>query len=122
MSRHTPISGRLTRSFGTDPDTGEDLVVELREGEVEFRKEPTNRRLKRNEQLPCQVIKIDEIMGNLKVPVVVEESVGEVGKILERIAAKVPIAQFVEDGEKNLNYAIKVWLLAELKKEIENHA
>lgn len=118
MSRHTPIKGSLTRSFGVEDD--QDLVVAMRDdGYVSVRYEPTHRKLKRGEILPQFSISVEDLWAMRDKPVA---NSSEVGGILERIAAKLPVAQLIEDGEKNLGYAVKVWLMNALKDEIQKHA
>lgn len=113
-SRHTPMSGRLTRSFGSDGNN--DLVVELNaDGQVIFRKEPADRKIKRGEQLPERRLDVREVMQDLtgKPPKELE-----VTTIIEALIAKAPIAKFEGDTPKNVAYSMKVWLLKELKQII----
>ena len=116
-SRHTPMSGKLTRHFFTEEN--EDLVVELNaEGYVVFRREPNDRKLKRGEQLPEFRVNVIEACSNLSAPAA-EES--DVAAILEKIAAKVPIASFEDETPAKAAYKMKVWLLDELKKTISDN-
>jgi hypothetical protein len=111
-SRHTPASGRLTRSFGIDGT--DDLVVELdASGYVVFRKEPADRKLKRGEKLPERRVDVREVMKDLAGRPAKEM---EAEEIIEKILAKFPIAKFEEDSPKNIVYAMKVWMLRELKR------
>ena len=111
-SRHTPMSGRLTRSFGIDGT--DDLVVELNaDGQIIFRKEPADRKLRRGEQIPEKRMDIRETMKDLSGKPAKEM---EVTAILEALLAKVPIAVFEGDTPKNLAYSMKCWLLKELKQ------
>lgn len=113
-SRHTTMTGRLVRSFGFDGN--EDLVVELvDDGQVIFRKEPTDRKIRRGEQLPERRLNVREVMKDLLARPAQEMAAAE---IIEAIIAKLPIAKFEEDEPKNIAYAMKVWLLNELKKTV----
>jgi hypothetical protein len=106
------MSGRLTRSFGIDGT--DDLVVELNaDGQVIFRKEPADRKLRRGEQIPEKRMDIRETMKDLSGKPAKEM---EVTAILEALLAKVPIAVFEGDTPKNLAYSMKCWLLKELKQ------
>lgn len=106
------MSGRLTRSFGIEGT--EDLVVELdAAGQVVFRKEPADRKLKRSEKLPELRLDVGEVMKDLSGRSGKEM---EVEEILEAILARVPIAKFEEDTPRNIAYAMKVWLMRELKR------
>lgn len=111
-SRHTPMTGRLTRSFGIDGT--DDLVVELTaEGQVVFRKEPADRKLKRGEQLPERRLCVREVMRDLAGRPAKEM---EAEAIIVELMARAPIAKFEEDTPKNVAYAMKVWLLRELRR------
>jgi hypothetical protein len=113
-SRHTPVSGSLTRSFGIEGFN--DLVVELKsDGQVIFRKEPVDRKIKRGEQLPERRLNVREVMGDLGNRPTKEL---EVTSIIEALMAKAPIAQFEGDTPRNVSYSMKVWLLKELKQII----
>ncbi len=111
-SRHTPMTGRLTRSFGIDGT--DDLVVELTaEGQVVFRKEPADRKLKRGEQLPERRMDVREVMRDLAGRPAKEM---EAEAIIVELMVRAPIAKFEEDTPKNVAYAMKVWLLRELRR------
>ncbi len=118
MSRHTSISGKLSRSFGQDPETQEDWVVELRPGDVEFRREPTHRRIGRNEELPRLVLKVEDVMQSLhkKQDVAPQDHESLVDKLIKRLH----VADLGIDEDPKLAYRIKVALLAELKKLSES--
>jgi hypothetical protein len=113
-SRHTSVGGSLTRSFGIEGCN--DLVVELSsDGQVIFRKEPADRRIKRGEKLDEHRINVREVFGKMGFK---PEKEIEVQEILEALVAKLPIARFEEDTPRNLAYSMKVWLLNELKQII----
>lgn len=117
--RHTEVpKNGITRSYGVDKETGEDLVVELRPGEIEIRKEPTNvKRLNKN-NLVRVVLDAQQIAENMRAPEEVTESEGEVVEILEALAKKIRIADLQEC--RNPGYELKVQLLQELKKVIQD--
>lgn len=112
-SRHTPMTGRIVRSFGLAGT--DDLVVELTEDSVVFRKEPVDRRLNRGEKLPERRINVRDGMRDLsgKPPAEVK-----VEAILEELLARLPIAKLEGDTPKNVAYSLKVWMLRELKRTI----
>lgn len=115
MSRHTEMRGRLSRSFGSDGE--EDQVVELDEsGYVVFRREPLNRRLRRGEELPEVRLSVREVLSGVGKKAPATQSAED---ILERILAKIPIAKFEGDTPRNLAYAMKVWLLREVKRVVD---
>jgi len=111
-SRHTPLKGKLTRSFGLD-DEAKDLVVELNaEQGIVIRKEPADRKLKRGEVLPSVVINPEEAYKNDGNPAM------EIAEILTILTRSMPIASFIEGPPNHVDYRAKVWLLAELKQII----
>jgi hypothetical protein len=112
--RHTPIRGKLTRSFGVVDD--EDLVVELREeGQVVFRREPADRKLRRGEQLPELVLNVEETCQNLG-----SRDSRDAIDLVEAVAARIPIAKFEEVRPERVAYEMKCWLIKEMEKEIES--
>lgn len=113
MPRHTPIKGKLTRSFG--PDENDDMVVELDEsGHVTFRREPIGRRLKRNEKLPELTLNVEEVLTDLAGPPAKESDLVE---ILQGVADRIPIAKF--EG-KDVAYEAKVWLIKTMEQVIKD--
>jgi hypothetical protein len=118
-SRHTPIKGTLTRSFGEDDD--QDLVVAMHEeGYVSVRYEPTSRKLKRGEKLPESRISVEDLWEMRDKPLAAEVKVGEVELILKRILARLPIADFgIEELGNKVHYQAKAWLWQQLKQEID---
>lgn len=115
-SRHTPMKGKLSRSFGFD-DT-EDLVVELNaEGFVAFRREPNDRKLKRGEQLPEVRLDVRDMCSDLSVPKPAAQE-DEMVAILERVAGQLTVRKFEEEPPKNLAHTMKFQLLDMLKQAI----
>jgi hypothetical protein len=111
-SRHTTMSGRLTRSFWIEGT--EDFVVELvDDGQIIFRKEPADRKIKRGEQLPERRLDIREVMRDLDAR---PKGEIEATAIIERLLEKAPIAKFEEEPPRSVAYAMKVWLIKELKR------
>lgn len=117
-SRHTPIKGVLTRSFGEEESR--DLVVSMHEeGYVSVRYEPTDRKLKRGEKLEESRISIEDLWELRSAPVVTDVKVGEVELILNRILGRLPVADFgTEELGNKVHYHAKAWLWQQLKQEI----
>jgi hypothetical protein len=118
-SRHTPIKGVLTRSFGEEESR--DLVVSMHEeGYVSARYEPTDRKLKRGEKLEEARISIEDLWELRDQPTVTEAKVGEVESVLNRILTRLPVADFgSEELGKKVHYQAKAWLWQQLKQEID---
>jgi len=113
-SRHTTLSGKISRSFGIDEESAKDLVVELNEEKgIVIRKEPTDRKLKRGEVLPAVTIDPEEAFNNAGNPAY------EVGDIIQALTRKMPVAKFLEGKPEHVDYRAKVWLMDELKQLIE---
>lgn len=111
-SRHTPLKGKLTRSFGID-DEANDLVVEINDEQgIVIRKEPADRKLRRGEVLPSVVINPAEAYKNDGNPAM------DIAKILQELTRRMPIASFIEGPPNHVDYRAKVWLLAELNQII----
>ena len=119
--RHTPIpdKGKLCRSYGMDSETGEDIVVELRKGEIEIRREPTDRKIKRGEKLPNLVLNVQELADNLNSSVDTTEAEVSVQAILDEILLKLPVAKFEEESG-NKGYKVKAWLYQALKEAVSD--
>lgn len=117
-SRHTPISGSLSRSFGIDEETALDLVAELRDdGTIAIREEPVDRKLKRGEKLPEVVINIRETWdAGKKKASNAKAAPKEIESAIDRVLARLPIADLSGPPEK-VGYQAKVWLMKELQKE-----
>lgn len=122
-SRHTPIKGSLTRSFGIDEDH-RDLVVAMHEdGFVSARYEPTDRKLKRGEQLAEGRISVEELWQCHAKPIVTNAKINEVELILRRILARVPTADLgSEELGSKAHYRLQSWLWQELKKETDEQS
>jgi hypothetical protein len=113
-SRHTAISGKLTRSYGIQDS--EDLVVEMSDdGNIKIRKEPTDRKLRRGEVLPEVVINVQDAWDNRKE----ETPTNELESRIDKVLAKLPIAD-LSGSPGQVGYIAKIWLMRELKNEFEN--
>ena len=108
------MKGKLVRSFGFD-DT-EDQVVELSDGHVIFRREPGDRKLKRGEKLPELRVNVAEACADLGGAPAKERDVAD---ILWAVASRVPIAAFEGKSPDKIAYGMKVWLMKELKRELQ---
>lgn len=109
-SRHTPISGKLTRSFGVTGDV--DLVAEMNaDGTISIREEPVGRRLGRGEELPEVRVRVRDVWDNsLSVePITASES------WVDALLSSLPIANFSGSPER-VGYLAKVWIMNELKR------
>jgi hypothetical protein len=119
-SRHTPIAGSLSRSFGIDEINARDLVVEFRDnGTVAIREEPVDRKLKRGEKLPEVEINVRETWEagkNKATHSVAKAAPKELESAIDRVIAKLPIADLSGDPEK-VGYRAKAWLMKELQRE-----
>jgi hypothetical protein len=118
-SRHTPIKGKLTRSFGQEGN--QDLVVEFNEaGYVAMRKEPVDRKLKRGEQLPEARLTLDELWEHVSQVPVSAPKLGEVEQILDRLLARLATADLgIEEFGERPHYRLKAWLWQQLKNQID---
>lgn len=116
-SRHTPIAGRLSRSFGIDEVNALDLVAELRDdGTISIREEPVDRKLKRGEQLPEVIIDVRETWEAGKKNTVSKAAPKEIESVIDRVLARLPIADLTGTPEQ-VGYRAKAWLMKELKRE-----
>jgi len=108
MSRHTPIKGVVSRSFGIEDET--DTVVLLsEEGTVTVRKEPV-RRLRKGEQCPEATVTVDALWETRERPL---ESKDELTKFVDNLVSRIPIADFGITDPK-ADYKVKAWLLKQL--------
>lgn len=119
-SRHTPITGSLTRSYGISDFTALDLVVELRDnGTITIREEPVDRKLKRGEKLPEIEINVRDTweVGKKKTThAAARAAPEEIVSAIDRVIAKLPIADLSSTPEL-VGYKAKAWLMKELQKE-----
>ena len=117
-SRHTTIAGSLSRSFGIDEINAVDLVAEMRDdGTISIREEPVDRKLKRGEKLPEVIIDVRETWeGGKKKASNAAAAPKEIESAIDRILAKLPIADLSGDPDK-VGYRAKVWLMKELQRE-----
>ena len=117
-SRHTTLTGSLARSFGIDEVNATDLVAEFRDdGTIAIREEPVDRKLKRGEKLPEIVIDVrDTWEAGKKKAQTAAAAPKEIESVIDRILAKLPIADLSGTPEK-VGYHAKVWLMRELKRE-----
>lgn len=111
-SRHTPIGQTtLRRSYGITGN--EDLVVSLHpDNRITIHKEPTDRKLRRGEELPEIAIDIEEAWANR----VDDTPVSDLESRIDRVVRKLPIADLSGPPEK-VGYIAKSWLMRELKAE-----
>lgn len=118
-SRHTPISGKLSRSFGIDEETATDMVAEFREdGTIAIREEPVDRKLGRGEKLPEVVIDIREAWeAGQKKAVTAQAAPKAVETAIDRVLARLPVADLSEASPGKFTYNAKVWLMKELDRE-----
>ena len=108
MSRYTNIGNGITRSLGEDEET--DFVVEIRrDGMIVVREEPL-RRLRRGEKLPEVVIDPWEAWRNRTAAQVMEPETW-----VDALIRDLPVAKFEGENPSKVAYAMKVWLLEELK-------
>tara|TARA_R110002110_G_scaffold8326_6_gene41858 strand:- start:260 stop:613 length:354 start_codon:yes stop_codon:yes gene_type:complete len=114
-SRHTLMRGKITRSFGVDEESAEDLVIELSDGQIVVRREPLDRKIKRGERLPSVTLDPGTLLDQQGKP---EAGVQE---LLVELCSRLPIAKFEEGPADKVDYRAKVWLLAELKQIIEDN-
>jgi hypothetical protein len=119
MSRHTPLSGKLTRSFGL---YGTSYAVVVLDGEaktVALRLEPGGRKLKRGESLPETVLKVEDLVAAADRGESVEaETASVAADIMKRLEAKLAVAK-LSDGTALSGkdaYRIKVLLLQALRE------
>jgi len=121
-SRHPPIKGSLTRSFGIEEDR--DLVVAMHEGGyVSVRYEPVDRKLKRGEKVAEARISVEELWELRAKPVVTDVKIDEVEHVLRRILARVPVADFgSEELGTKVSYRVQAWLWQQLKNEIDEQS
>ncbi len=117
-SRHTQISGTLTRSFGIDED-GQDWVVELTDqGYIEVRLEPTGRRLKRGEILPHSRISVEDLWALRDQELPKPQALSEVEQVFENLIKKLPVADFGLEGQREqVHYRLMIWL----RNQLQNH-
>lgn len=117
-SRHTPIAGKLSRSFGINEDDALDLVAEFRDdGTIAIREEPVDRKLKRGEKLPEVVINVrDTWTAGKKKASTAAAAPKEIETVIDKVLARLPVADLTGTPEK-VGYQAKVWLMRELKKE-----
>lgn len=119
-SRHTPIAGSLSRSFGIDEINALDLVVELRDnGTIAIREEPVDRKLKRGEKLHEIEINVRDTwdVGKKKAThAVAKAAPKEIESAIDRVIAKLPIAD-LSSTPARVGYQAKAWLMKELQRE-----
>jgi len=117
-SRHASIAGKLTRSYGIDTETGDDLVVELRPGVIELRREPLGRRLRRNEVLPSNEIDVREAMDKLEADA--QPDVGQYEKVLAKLHTRICVTDFGQVCPKEIAYKVKSLVASALAEIIQD--
>lgn len=110
MSRHTAIGNGIIRSIGEDEDA--DFVVGIRADGMIFVREEPQRRLRRGEKLPEVVIDPWEVWRSRGA-----SAPADTESWVNALVAKVPIAKFEGSDPRKVAYAMKVWLLEELKQQ-----
>lgn len=121
-SRHTPIAGKLARSFGIDEINATDLVAELRDdGTIAIREEPVDRKLKRGEKLLEVIINVSDawVAGKNKATAKAEAP-RALESAIDRVLSRLPIAELNEQpGQADkFVYRAKAWLMKELQMEL----